>query len=58
MHGRSIGPATRKQLEAQIPLGRLGEPSEAAHLAASLLEGRNMYQTGNFFNVSGGFSNE
>jgi hypothetical protein len=44
-----IDPATRWKIEAQIPLGRLGDPSEAAHFAASLLDGGNMYQTGNFF---------
>ncbi len=41
-------PEIRKKIEAQIPLGRLGEPAEAAHFAASLLDGRNMYQTGIF----------
>jgi len=50
-------PETRKKIEAQIPLGRLGEPAEAAFFAASLLDGKSMYQTGNFFPVSGGFNN-
>jgi hypothetical protein len=36
---------------------RLGETEEAAHLAMSLLDGYNMYTTGNFFPVAGGFNN-
>ena len=50
-------PETLKAITELIPLGRLGEPSEAAHFAVSLLDGRNMYQTGNFFPVSGGYNN-
>jgi len=41
----------------QIPMRRLGETKEAAHLALSLLDGYNMYTTGNFFAVAGGFNN-
>jgi NAD(P)-dependent dehydrogenase (short-subunit alcohol dehydrogenase family) len=41
-----------------IPMKRLGETEEAAHLALSLLDGHNMYTTGNFFPVAGGFNNE
>jgi len=40
-----------------IPMGRLGETEEAAHLTLSLLDGYNMYTTGNFFPVAGGFNN-
>ena len=40
-----------------IPMGRLGETEEAAHLALSLLDGYNMYTTGNFFPIAGGFNN-
>ena len=40
-----------------IPMRRLGETKEAAHLALSLLDGHNMYTTGNFFPVGGGFNN-
>jgi NAD(P)-dependent dehydrogenase (short-subunit alcohol dehydrogenase family) len=40
-----------------IPMKRLGETEEAAHLAMSLLDGYNMYTTGNFFPVAGGFNN-
>jgi 3-oxoacyl-[acyl-carrier protein] reductase len=40
-----------------IPMRRLGETEEAAHLALSLLDGHNLYTTGNFFPVAGGFNN-
>ena len=40
-----------------IPMRRLGETEEAAHFALSLLDGYNMYTTGNFFPVAGGFNN-
>ena len=40
-----------------IPMRRLGETEEAAHLALALLDGHNMYTTGNFFPVAGGFNN-
>ncbi len=41
-----------------IPMRRLGETAEAAHLALALLDGHNMYTTGNAFPVAGGFNNE
>ena len=41
-----------------IPMRRLGETDEAAHFALSLLDGHNMYTTGNAFPVAGGFNNE
>jgi len=40
-----------------IPMGRLGETEEAAHFTLALLDGHNMYTTGNFFPVTGGFNN-
>lgn len=40
-----------------IPMGRLGETEEAAHFTLALLDGYNMYTTGNFFPVAGGFNN-
>ena len=51
-------PEIRKKIEAEIPLGRLGEPAEAAYFAASLLDGKNMCQTGSFFPVSGGLKTD
>jgi NAD(P)-dependent dehydrogenase (short-subunit alcohol dehydrogenase family) len=49
-----------KKLQAildTIPMARLGEEDEAAHFCAALLDGQNMYTTGNFFPVAGGFNN-
>jgi hypothetical protein len=36
---------------------RLGETEEAAHFTLALLDGHNMYTTGNFFPIAGGFNN-
>jgi 3-oxoacyl-[acyl-carrier protein] reductase len=41
-----------------IPMGRLGETEEAAHFTLALLDGHNMYTTGNFFPIAGGFNND
>ena len=38
-------------------MGRLGETAEAAHFTLALLDGHNMYSTGNFYTVAGGFNN-
>jgi 3-oxoacyl-[acyl-carrier protein] reductase len=51
------GPEKLKEVVKHIPVGRLGEPEEAAHLAMALLDGRNMYTTGSFFPVAGGYNN-
>jgi NAD(P)-dependent dehydrogenase (short-subunit alcohol dehydrogenase family) len=40
-----------------IPLRRLGETEEAAHFTLALLDGHNMYTTGNFYPIAGGFNN-
>ena len=45
-----------KVREAQIPLGRFGEPQELAALAAFLLSGKNTYITGQLIAVDGGYS--
>jgi len=39
-----------------IPVGRYGEPEEAAHTAVSLLDGRNMFATGMFIPIAGGYN--
>ncbi len=39
-----------------IPVGRFGEPEEMAHLAMALLDGRNMYTTGQSFMIAGGYN--
>jgi NAD(P)-dependent dehydrogenase (short-subunit alcohol dehydrogenase family) len=51
------GPDNLKKVEGHIPVGRMGEPEEAAHLAMALLDGRNMYSTGGFFHATGGYNN-
>ena len=50
-------PKVMKAILEQIPMGRLGETAEAAHFTLALLDGHNMYTTGNFFPVAGGFNN-
>ena len=49
-------PAQRERIEATIPLRRLGQPEEVAHFCAALLDGTNRFQTGQFFSLSGGWS--
>jgi len=55
--GADKDPKIMKALLEEIPTGRLGETREAAHFAMALLDGHNMYTTGNFFPVAGGFNN-
>ena len=47
-------PAIRARIESRVPLKRLGQPAEVAHFAAGLLDGKNRFQTGQFFALSGG----
>ncbi|HJM94204.1 MAG: SDR family oxidoreductase [Alphaproteobacteria bacterium] len=49
-------PEVRKAVEAKVPMKRFGQPAEIAHFAASLLDGGNRFQTGQFFSLSGGWS--
>jgi 3-oxoacyl-[acyl-carrier protein] reductase len=49
-------PEARKRIEKSVPLGRLGKPEEVAHFCATLLDGRSCFQTGQFFSLSGGWS--
>jgi len=37
-------------------VGRFGEPEEMAHMAMPLLDGRNMYTTGQTIMVAGGYN--
>ncbi len=50
------GPEAMEQVAKNIPVGRFGEPEEMAHLAMALLDGRNMYTTGQSFMVAGGYN--
>lgn len=48
-------PERRARIEAQTPMRRLGTMDELAHVTAPLLDGRNRFQTGQFFDFSGGW---
>ena len=52
----SDDPDVRKKVEAKVPMKRFGQPAEVAHFTASLLDGGNRFQTGQFFSLSGGWS--
>jgi 3-oxoacyl-[acyl-carrier protein] reductase len=41
---------------SNIPVGRFGEPEEMAHFATALLDGYNMFTTGQSFMVAGGYN--
>ena len=43
-------------ISKKIPVGRFGETSEVAHTAVSLLDGRNMFATGMFIAMAGGYN--
>ena len=49
-------PEIRARLERRVPIGRLGTTTEVAHFCAALLDGHNRFQTGQFFSLSGGWS--
>jgi 3-oxoacyl-[acyl-carrier protein] reductase len=55
--GADKDPKIMQALLEEISMGRLGETREAAHFAMALLDGHNMYTTGNFFPVAVGFNN-
>jgi 3-oxoacyl-[acyl-carrier protein] reductase len=50
------GPEGMETVAKNIPVGRFGEPEEMAHLAMALLDGRNMYTTGQSFMIAGGYN--
>lgn len=49
-------PKIRAAIERRVPVRRLGETAEVAHFCATLLDGKNRFQTGQFFSLSGGWS--
>jgi len=50
-------PKVYQRILNEIPMRRLGETEEAAHFTMALLDGYNMYTTGDFFSIAGGFNN-
>ncbi|MHC5112121.1 MAG: SDR family oxidoreductase [Planctomycetota bacterium] len=50
------GPEKMAAVASNIPLGRFGEPEEMAHLAMALLDGHNMFTTGQSFMIAGGYN--
>ncbi len=53
----TMGPEGIAEVSAQIPVGRLAEPSEIAEVAAFLASPANSYLTGQNITVDGGFTN-
>jgi 3-oxoacyl-[acyl-carrier protein] reductase len=49
-------PETRKKIESQVPLGRLGTVDEFAHFCMPYLDGQSTFATGQFVSFSGGWS--
>lgn len=54
--GADKDPAKRKEVEAGVPVRRLCKPEEAAHFVASLIDGKNAFQTSQFFSIDGGWA--
>ena len=52
------GPEKMAIVAKKIPVGRYGEPDEAAHTAVTFLDGRNMFATGMFVPMAGGYNVE
>jgi len=48
-------PKGRKQIQAKVPMGRLGDPEEVGELAAFLVSGRSTFMTGQVINFTGGW---
>lgn len=53
--GADKDPSKRKDVEAGVPVRRLCRPEEAAHFTASLIDGKNAFQTSQFFAIDGGW---
>lgn len=54
--GADTDPAKRKAQEDMLPIRRLVQPEDAAHFVASLIDGKAMGQTAQFFTIDGGWS--
>jgi 3-oxoacyl-[acyl-carrier protein] reductase len=56
MHAAGIAESDlRKQVEAQTPLGRIGQPRDIAPAAAFLASGESGWITGETLTISGGY---
>ena len=51
---RDVTPSHHEVLLSKIPLGRMGQPEEAAEMIAFLSSGRTSFSTGAVFDLSGG----
>ena len=49
-------PEGRKQIQAKVPMGRLGDPEELGELAAFLVSCRSTFMTGQVINFTGGWT--
>jgi len=49
-------PEVLAQMLKAFPAGRLGEPAEAAHIAAAMMDGESHFMSGEFISVSGGWT--
>ncbi|MEP2707222.1 MAG: SDR family oxidoreductase [Roseibium sp.] len=49
-------PDALEKVNATLPMGRLGQPEECAHLAASFVDGKSNFSTGQFIALDGGWS--
>ena len=56
-HSGATDPEVLQKILKRVPAGRLGEAEECAHFTMSLLDGQNMFTTGNFFPIAGGYNN-
>jgi 3-oxoacyl-[acyl-carrier protein] reductase len=54
---RTMGPSGIMEVQAIVPMGRLGKPEEIAEVAAFLVGSGNTYLTGQNIIVDGGFTN-
>jgi NAD(P)-dependent dehydrogenase (short-subunit alcohol dehydrogenase family) len=50
------GEEAMAHVASKLPVGRFGEPEEAAHLAMALLDGKNMFTTGQTIMIAGGYN--
>jgi 3-oxoacyl-[acyl-carrier protein] reductase len=50
------GKEAMEKIAKNIPVGRFGEAEEMAHMAMPLLDGYNMYTTGQSFMIAGGYN--